>query len=532
MSGKNKNLKQKISNKRYAMGPPVGYCSFRRRSVIWCGVAQCLAIRLYSCRGPRVLFFGGDDVSRIALQTLHTSLDSFSAKHGNCGYALHVVAPTAPTDRKALFSHAKQFPIPRYCIEKNVPLTVIDHPRSLSKSANFSLEKIIEETKSVVSPHHNGAADSTRCNELYFDVAVVVSFRYFLPNALLERLPPTINLHPSLLPKYRGASPIFSTILHGDGEGGYSIIKIKPRELMDSGDIILQEKIEISAHDDMRWYFPTVTRKGSEGLCKVLFGDGIDEGKRCFRSLEDWREALQAKLDSAIPQPNKTLHFTNDPFHAPLLDKHRAALKFDIMTGDECHNTWRAFSMGISRRLHANAVLDKKATPICEQQLEREVSKCERACHLIESQSHRELENGVGSSEASVAKQPSMFLPAKLLDHLKVPIVFVEAVHPSIVGELVWDEISKLEYEAATGVVQCEAMGKSGGECPYQLSPGTGYFPVADKNLCAVKCRDGWFFWTKGQLKHSTPQSALLIRQGLAMKQGRLYPHLFANSPQ
>lgn len=80
------------------------------------------------------------------------------------------------------------------------------------------------------------------------DVIVVAAYGQFLPRALLE-LPPhgVINIHPSLLPKYRGAAPVQWAIANGETETGVSIIYLI--EKMDAGDILAQEKILIAPDD-------------------------------------------------------------------------------------------------------------------------------------------------------------------------------------------------------------------------------------------------------------------------------------------
>ena len=71
---------------------------------------------------------------------------------------------------------------------------------------------------------------------------ILASFGVMIKTDLLELFEPEgiINLHPSLLPKYRGASPIESAILAGDNEFGYSIMKLA--KAMDEGPIYHQTK--------------------------------------------------------------------------------------------------------------------------------------------------------------------------------------------------------------------------------------------------------------------------------------------------
>ena len=75
--------------------------------------------------------------------------------------------------------------------------------------------------------------------ELKPDVIVVAAYRLFLPSAVLE-LPPfgCLNIHPSLLPRHRGPSPVATAILKGDTETGVSLMKLD--EGMDSGPILAQ----------------------------------------------------------------------------------------------------------------------------------------------------------------------------------------------------------------------------------------------------------------------------------------------------
>lgn len=80
-----------------------------------------------------------------------------------------------------------------------------------------------------------------------YDIAVTASYGKILPKELLD-LKLCINVHPSLLPKYRGSTPIQSALLNGDKVTGVSIMKTEIG--MDDGDIYVQEEVEISDDDD------------------------------------------------------------------------------------------------------------------------------------------------------------------------------------------------------------------------------------------------------------------------------------------
>lgn len=80
------------------------------------------------------------------------------------------------------------------------------------------------------------------------DIIVVVAYGKLLPNELLK-IPKygCINLHSSLLPKYRGAAPINWAIVNGESETGVTTMFIA--EELDAGDILLQKRVEIEYHD-------------------------------------------------------------------------------------------------------------------------------------------------------------------------------------------------------------------------------------------------------------------------------------------
>ena len=80
--------------------------------------------------------------------------------------------------------------------------------------------------------------------EYNIDLGVVATFGKIIPKEVIESIPlGIINLHSSLLPKYRGANPIFWAIRNGEKEFGITVHYLNER--IDEGDIILQKKIPI-----------------------------------------------------------------------------------------------------------------------------------------------------------------------------------------------------------------------------------------------------------------------------------------------
>ena len=80
------------------------------------------------------------------------------------------------------------------------------------------------------------------------DIIIVVAYGLFLPDAVLETpVHGCINVHPSILPRHRGAAPVVSTILSGDTWGGVSIMKMDSG--WDTGDILAVSKVLIRPED-------------------------------------------------------------------------------------------------------------------------------------------------------------------------------------------------------------------------------------------------------------------------------------------
>ena len=104
---------------------------------------------------------------------------------------------------------------------------------------------------------------------LHPDVIVTVAYGKIIPKEILD-LPPLgpVNVHPSLLPRYRGASPIASAILNGETETGVTIM-YQSMEL-DAGDIILQRRVPIGPDDTARTLEEKLARAGADALVGAL----------------------------------------------------------------------------------------------------------------------------------------------------------------------------------------------------------------------------------------------------------------------
>ena len=110
---------------------------------------------------------------------------------------------------------------------------------------------------------------------LNVDLFIVVAYR-ILPTKYLE-IPKfgAINIHASLLPKYRGAAPIQWALMNGDEFTGISIFQIEKK--VDTGKIIFQEAIKIENEDNFETLSIKLSKLGGEALIKSL--DMLDKGK-------------------------------------------------------------------------------------------------------------------------------------------------------------------------------------------------------------------------------------------------------------
>lgn len=107
------------------------------------------------------------------------------------------------------------------------------------------------------------------------DIMVVVAYGKILPKKILD-LPKygCVNVHASLLPKYRGAAPIQWAVINGDKQTGVTIMKMA--EGVDTGDMILVEKTEIDENETSAELFDRLSLLGADTLMKAL--DFIENG--------------------------------------------------------------------------------------------------------------------------------------------------------------------------------------------------------------------------------------------------------------
>ncbi|MCB2155928.1 methionyl-tRNA formyltransferase [bacterium] len=129
--------------------------------------------------------------------------------------------------------------------------------------------------------------------DLSVDVAVVVAYGKILPKELLE-VPRHgfLNVHASLLPKYRGAAPIQWALVNGEETTGVSIMQID--EGLDTGPVLARHSVDILEDDDARSMMETLSVYGADLMITVL--DMIEEHGHAHAEAQDDSKATMAPL--------------------------------------------------------------------------------------------------------------------------------------------------------------------------------------------------------------------------------------------
>lgn len=159
-------------------------------------------------------------------------------------------------------------PVIAFCKTNNIPHT--------SVSSKAELESIINHQLLTI----------------HFDLGVVADFGVIIPKEILDLFPKGIlNIHPSLLPKYRGSTPVQTAILNGDKTTGVTIIKLD--EHVDHGPIVAQETEQIDPTDSSQILLEKLFQKGSDLLGKII--NDYENGKNELKE-QNHKEATYTKI--------------------------------------------------------------------------------------------------------------------------------------------------------------------------------------------------------------------------------------------
>jgi methionyl-tRNA formyltransferase len=166
----------------------------------------------------RVIFAGTPDFARVALERLHAA---------GVVIPLVLTQPDRPAGRGLKLQAS---PVKRFALEHSLPVA---QPRSLRLDGKYPAD---------------AQAARQAIEAAAADLMVVAAYGLILPPWALQvpRLG-CLNIHASLLPRWRGAAPIHRAIEAGDRETGVTIMQMDPG--LDTGDMLLMERIPIGPHD-------------------------------------------------------------------------------------------------------------------------------------------------------------------------------------------------------------------------------------------------------------------------------------------
>lgn len=227
----------------------------------------------------RILFMGTPDIAAESLQAL------LGAGHEICGV---FTREDKPVGRKQILTAP---PVKQLAVQHNIPVW---QPKTL----------------------RDGKAEQV-VRELAPEIVVVVAYGRLIPPEILQ-LPKygCINLHVSLLPKYRGSAPIQWAVLNGDTQTGVTIMQLN--EGMDTGDILMVSPVEIAPEETSGELFDHVSAQGAKTLLECL--QEIEQG-------------------NVTPVPQNEA----DATLAPPLTKDMAKFSFD-WTAEKIHNWVRGMN--------------------------------------------------------------------------------------------------------------------------------------------------------------------------------------------
>lgn len=189
-------------------------------------------------------------------------------------------------------------------------LTQPDRPsgRGMQLTASPVKQLAVQHGLPVLQPGTLKTAEAQRdIAALDADVMVVAAYGLILPQAVLQ-LPRhgCLNIHASLLPRWRGAAPIQRAILAGDAETGITIMQMD--EGLDTGDMLLKKTCPIAADDTAQTMHDKLAGLGAQAILEAL--QELECGKLVPERQNAQQATYAAKLTKSEAQLNWTMNAT------------------------------------------------------------------------------------------------------------------------------------------------------------------------------------------------------------------------------
>lgn len=194
-----------------------------------------------------------------------------------------------------------------------------------SRDRSFNVVSKFCDTVGV--PQHKWPPPLLLQDDPQFDIGVVASFGKLITKKVISSFPlGVLNVHGSLLPRWRGASPISHAIMAGDTQTGISIMEILPHHF-DTGRVLAQRAIDIHPEQTRDELADAMGAIGAELMLEVL-------------------ENLDQYWDRALEQDESLVTY------APKIDKSMFEIDWHKLTALEVYNRWRALT-GLKGKLHS-----------------------------------------------------------------------------------------------------------------------------------------------------------------------------------
>lgn len=265
---------------------------------------------LFATEKARILFLGTPDVAATSL----TRLVSESKKESSTYEIVGVV--TQPPKRRKRGGKEIPSPVGITAEELNIPVLSPEKAKD---------DEFLKELEEIYKP----------------DLCITAAYGQYLPKRFLK-VPKlgTLNIHPSLLPRWRGASPVQRSLEAGDNPVGVSVLFTVSK--MDAGPIVKQVEYEIDENDDATKLLPHLFDIGTDLLVVAL------------------REVIEGKvtMDNALVQDEEKV------VNADMIDSSEGELFVWRDSARSCHNKVRGFSMWPGTFLYVQVGDDQDVEPV------------------------------------------------------------------------------------------------------------------------------------------------------------------------
>lgn len=265
---------------------------------------------LYAAEKARILFLGTPEVAATSLERIVAE-----SKKDDSPYEVVGVVTQPPKRRKR---RGKEVPSPVGLAAEELEIPVLTPEKAKDDDFLTALE-----------------------NEYKPDLCITAAYGQYLPKRFLK-IPKlgTLNIHPSLLPRWRGASPVQRSLEAGDNPVGVSVLFTVSK--MDAGPIVKQVEEEIDENDDATKMLPHLFDIGNDLLL----------------------EALPEVIEGKITMENAMIQDEELVVNADMIDSSEGELFPANDTARKCHNKVRGFSMWPGTFIYVRIGEDEESEPV------------------------------------------------------------------------------------------------------------------------------------------------------------------------